>query len=638
MPKGSNSYGNRTTIVPDILVASSNKRYQGRVVVNGFSSNRNYSTGCATTQEVNVTKKLENLYERSSKFTSEPIDRNLYKILCSEDLLNIAYDNLKSKPGQMTPGISPETLDGMSQEVIKDIVKRLGDETFQFQPGRRIQIPKGSGGSRPLTIAPPRDKLVQEAMRLILEAVFEPTFSDTSHGFRPGRSCHSALKAVRQNFQPSTWVIEGDISKCFDSIDHSKLMKIIEQKILDRKFTKLIWKSLKAGYFEFKVYHNNISGTPQGSIISPILANIFMSELDRMVEQLKEEFDVGSKSKLSIEASKFHNKIAYAKKKGRMDLVKLYAKEARKYPSAAFDDTSFKKLSYVRYADDWIIGVKGTYEETVQILDKVRNHLSEMGLTLSDKKTKITNLNTSRALFLGTIIKRATEFSYSRTSHNQYLRRNSKKLRLEAPIDRILEKLSDADFIRSGKPSPKLVWLPLEHRQIIHLYNSVFRGYLNYYNFAHNYPRVVSRLNLILRQSCAKLLATKYSLGTMSKAFNKFGRNLSVTQITNSKKKVHSFLEPSYKITLRFLTNNTPIIKALYGSISIASLDNLVCSICKSDYRVEMHHVRFMKDLNPKLGEIDKLMVRANRKQIPLCRECHMNYHHRSKIKDSTNK
>ncbi len=600
--------------------------------MNGVSSNRNYSTGSATTSEVNVTKKLENLFVRSSQFISEPVDRDLYRLICNVELLSIAYEKLKSKPGQMTPGVSPETLDGMSKEVLTDISSRLRDESFQFNPGRRIQIPKASGGTRPLTIAPPRDKLVQEAMRMILEAVFEPTFSNSSHGFRPGRGCHTALQAVRQNFQPTVWIIEGDISKCFDSIDHSKLMKLIEEKILDRKFTKLIWKSLKAGYFEFTIYHNNITGTPQGSIISPILANIFMSQLDIKVEQLKKDFDIGQKSKLSTEASKSHNRIAYAKKRGRMDLVAAYAKEARKLPSAAFNDPNFKKLSYVRYADDWMIGVKGTYEETVQILDKVRNHLNEMGLTLSEKKTKITNLNASRALFLGTYIKRATEYSFSRPSHNQYLRRNSKKLRLEAPIDHILNKLKDANFLRGGKPNPKLVWLPLEHRQIIHLYNAVFRGYLNYYSFAHNYPRIVSRLGLILRQSCAKLLATKFSLGTMSKAFDKFGRGLSVTHINDSKKKkVYSFLNPSYKITLKFLINSTPIIKALFGSVSLSSLDNLVCSVCKSDYRVEMHHVRFMKDLNPKLGEIDKLMIRANRKQIPLCRECHMNHHHRNK-------
>ena len=192
MPKGSNSYGNRTIIVPNIL---RNKSYQGRVVVNGVSSNRNYSTGSATTSEVNVTKKLENLFVRSSQFISEPVDRDLYRLICNVELLSIAYEKLKSKPGQMTPGVSPETLDGMSKEVLTDISSRLRDESFQFNPGRRIQIPKASGGTRPLTIAPPRDKLVQEAMRMILEAVFEPTFSNSSHGFRPGRGCHTALQA-----------------------------------------------------------------------------------------------------------------------------------------------------------------------------------------------------------------------------------------------------------------------------------------------------------------------------------------------------------------------------------------------------------------------------------------------------------
>lgn len=227
-----------------------------------------------------------------------------------------------------------------------------------------------------------------------------------------------------------------------------------------------------------------------------------------------------------------------------------------------------------------------------------------MGLTLSESKTKVTNLNSGAALFLGTYIRRATEHSFTRSGHKNILKRNSRKIRLEAPLSRILGKLKDAGFIRNGVPSPKMVWLPLEHRQIIHMYNSVFRGYLNYYNFVHNYPRLVSRLDLILRHSCAKLLATKLSLGTMSKAFSKFGRDLSTTHITkNSEKpKVYSFIDPSYKTTLKFLTNDTPIIKALFGSISLASLDNLTCAICESEYRVEMHHVRHMKDLNPDLG------------------------------------
>jgi len=232
LPTGSSSYGNRVTVIPT----------KGRVTVRSVSNFRNYSTGRTLISEIDVMKKIESLYFRSHYLPSDPIDRDLYKILCNVDLLGIAYNNLKTrKPGQMTPGVNPETLDGMSKEVLIEIVDKLKNESFQFNPGRRVLIPKASGGTRPLTIASPRDKIVQEAMRMILEAVYEPIFSKYSHGFRPGRAgCHTALKAVSQDFQASTWMIEGDISKCFDSIEHNKLMQTIENKILDRKFTRLI--------------------------------------------------------------------------------------------------------------------------------------------------------------------------------------------------------------------------------------------------------------------------------------------------------------------------------------------------------------------------------------------------------------
>jgi retron-type reverse transcriptase len=176
----------------------------GRVAAKSANNYRSYSTGSTTDQESNVMKKLKDLHLRSEKFLDNPIDRNLYRILCDSEILAIAYNKLKSKPGQMTPGVSPETLDGMSLEVLENIVEKLKDESFQFKPARRVQIPKASGGTRPLTIASPRDKIVQEAIRMILEAIFEPTFSDYSHGFRPQRGCHTALKAVRQDFQPAT--------------------------------------------------------------------------------------------------------------------------------------------------------------------------------------------------------------------------------------------------------------------------------------------------------------------------------------------------------------------------------------------------------------------------------------------------
>lgn len=175
--------------------------------------------------------------------------------------------------------------------------------------------------------------------------------------------------------------------------------------------------------------------------------------------------------------------------------------------------------------------------------------------------------------------------------------------------------------------------MTLEHRQIIHMYNAVFRGYLNYYIFANNYSRVASTIGYYLKQSCAKLLAAKYSMGTMAKVFNKFGPNLTVKHkdLKDAKKsKTYSFLIPSYKNTLSFLTDSNPVIKALYGSVSLSTLDDLECAKCSSKYRVEMHHVRHMKDHNPKLNSLDKLMVRRRRKQIPLCRTCHMEYHRKN--------
>jgi len=176
----------------------------GRVTVNSVSNQRYYSTGRTTEIKANIVLKLESLLERSVKYPNDPIDRPLYKLICDTEILSIAYNKLKSNPGQMTPGVNPETLDGMSIEVLREIVQKLKDESFQFSPGRRVQIPKHSGGTRPLTIAPPRDKIVQEAIRMVLEAIFEPTFLDSSHGFRPSRSCHTALKAIRENFQTAT--------------------------------------------------------------------------------------------------------------------------------------------------------------------------------------------------------------------------------------------------------------------------------------------------------------------------------------------------------------------------------------------------------------------------------------------------
>ena len=228
----------------------------------------------------------------------------------------------------------------------------MKDESFTFKPGRRVQIPKAdSPKTRPLTIAPPRDKIVQEVMRMILEAIFEPIFSNNSHGFRPNRSSHTALKQVKTQFGAVTNIIEGDISKCFDSFEHKVLISLIERKVSDTRFIQLIWKALKAGYMEFH-QKNSLIGSPQGSIISPILANIYLNELDRYVEKLKSKYEKGVFAIRNPQYRKLEYLRGKANKMGDYELGARYLKDMQRIKSRLADDPGFRRIYYVRYADD----------------------------------------------------------------------------------------------------------------------------------------------------------------------------------------------------------------------------------------------------------------------------------------------
>ena len=216
-----------------------------------------------------------NIIREKNSLNPQWINRNLYRLLYNPALHIMAYERLKSKPGNMTPGTDGQTLDGFSMETIETYMRLLREEHYQPTPVRRKNIPK-SKGYRPLGVPSPRDKIIQECVRLILEAIYEPNFHENSHGFRPGKSCHTALESLRRNWVGTKWVIEGDISQCFEKIDHHRLLDILREKIDDDRFINLIRKFLTAGYMENWQYHKTYSGTPQGSVISPILTNIYL--------------------------------------------------------------------------------------------------------------------------------------------------------------------------------------------------------------------------------------------------------------------------------------------------------------------------------------------------------------------------
>jgi len=198
----------------------------------------------------------------------------LYRYVCNPDLYIKAYANIYSNKGSSTRGTDEATADDFNKTRISELIDSLKDESYKAKPARRTYIPKKNGKLRPLGIPSFDDRLVQEVVRMILEAIYEPTFSPKSHGFRPHRSCHTALEEVKETFRGVRWFIEGDIKGCFDNIDHHVLIGILRKKITDERFIRLIWKFLKAGYLEDFKYHKTYSGTPQGGIVSPLLANI----------------------------------------------------------------------------------------------------------------------------------------------------------------------------------------------------------------------------------------------------------------------------------------------------------------------------------------------------------------------------
>jgi group II intron reverse transcriptase/maturase len=350
---------------------------------------------------------LESLQEKacSTGYQFERLYRNLY----NPDFYLLAYKNIAASKGSMTAGADGVTLDGMSMTRINKIIAVLKDHSYQPNPARREYIEKkNSSKKRPLGIQSTDDKLVQEIVRMILESIYEPTFSNYSHGFRPNRSCHTALLQVQRTLKGAKWIVEGDIKACFDCFDHHVLINILRRRIKDEYFIALIWKFLKAGYMEQWTYHKTYSGTPQGSGASPILANIYLSELDAFLEQYSIEFQKRDSVRrtLSREYKDATNRYYKALKElerskangDQADITQAVAdvKSAQKGKQQTLChnavDPSFKTIHFNRYADDFVIGVNGSKSDAEKIKEDIRHFLQNtLRLTLSEEKTKITH-------------------------------------------------------------------------------------------------------------------------------------------------------------------------------------------------------------------------------------------------------
>lgn len=592
---------------------------------------------------------LINLIKHSNK--KDYKYERLYRLLYNEEMYLIAYQNIYSNDGSMTKGTDHKTVDGMSMERIRKIILSLKDESYQPKPARRTYIPKKNGKMRPLGIPSFDDKLLQEVIKMILEAIYEGYFEHTSHGFRPNRSCHTALTKIQKTFTGVKWFIEGDIKGFFDNINHNILINILSERIKDERFLRLIRKFLNAGYMEDWTFHNTYSGTPQGGIISPILANIYLDKFDKYVSEYIKGFNKGERRKRTTEYRKNEVNLRNARnalknaaddteKQNAVALIRQLEKERVNIPHSDPMDKDYARLFYVRYADDWLCGVIGSKDDCKRIKEDFKNFLYEkLQLELSEEKTLITNAQKS-AKFLSFEIRVRQSNLSKRDKIGRLVRNYTGRVVLEVSSDVIKKRLIDAGAMKFIYQNGKEIWKPqaiyrlkdCDDLEILDWYNSKIRGFYNYYCIANN-SSLINSYKYILEYSMYKTYGTKYRT-SIHKIINKFryGKDFAV-KFTNSKgvECVRVFYNQGFKRQEKAFYPNEDEIQCDIKYFSSTSLiDRLKagnCEICGStDMPIEIHHVHRLKDLQGK-SFWETLMIARQRKTLALCRECHKKLH-----------
>lgn len=555
----------------------------------------------------------------------------------------------------MTKGYDGNTIDGMSLARIKGIIEKIKNHTYRPIPAIRKYITKKNGKKRPLGIQSIDDKLVQEVIRMILESVYDYNFKKTSHGFRPNKSCHTALKSIQLGFTGVKWFIEGDISSYFDNIDHHILINILMKRIKDKYFIGLIWKFLKAGYIENWEYNNSYSGSAQGSIISPILSNIYLNELDTFMDELKAKFDKGNLRKTNPEYNRLNGKVVHLKKKhsttwkSKTALEKKIAiKEIKKIQRFKLSiqasdpmDSSYRRLVYTRYADDFLVGVIGSRMDAISIKLDISNFLeNKLKLKMSEEKTLITN-SRNNARFLGFDITVDRRTNTIKNKNGVCARYFYNRVKLIMPKDKWQKKLIEYKALKiNNGPNNKEIWEPSRRGylkdkpdiEILKQYNSEIVGLYNYYRIANN-ASTLHRFKYVMEYSMYKTFAAKYK-STIRKIRRKFNYNGKFAIRYTSKKgsNILPFYNGGFK-RKNFASKDKDIDRMpTYGKYSIPKslISRLLSNRCewcfKSSKNIEVHHVRKLKSLSG-IKKWEKVMIDKNKKTLVLCSECHQNLH-----------
>jgi group II intron reverse transcriptase/maturase len=591
------------------------------------------STGCEGCVMQDAEVVLDVLRERGRK--GLPLTQ-LYRQMFNPGMYLLAYGRIYSNQGAMTPGACGETADGMSEGMIREIIELMRFERYRFAPARRVYIPKKNGKLRPLGITSWRDKLAGEVVRLILEAIYEPSFSSRSHGFRKGRGCHTALREIRDGWTGTVWFIEGDISDCYGSVDHEILMRILSEKIGDQRFLRLIRGMLRAGYMEDWEYRDTLSGVPQGGQVSPVLSNIYLHKLDEFVErELIPQYTRGEHRARNLEYKRVQRLLARARQRGDRARARELRQQLRALPWGDPMDPGFRRLFYCRYADDVLLGFIGPKAEAEQIKAKLAAFLrEELALELNPDKTLITHGRTDAARFLGyqiTVQHCDTKLTRGRRSVNG-------RVALRVPLDVITAKC--APYRCRGKPWHRSRLLNLPDYDIVRIYGAEYRGIVNYYLLAQDVWRL-SALRWHAETSMLKSLAAKHQSSVVKMAA-RYKAKVVTSDGPRTCFEARLRREGKKDLVARFggiplrqdrravITDPAPVPVPAPRKELIFRLRRRRCELCEHGTTVAVHQVAKLAHLGrpgPGQPAWAALMARMRRKTLIVCAGCHDHIH-----------
>jgi len=576
----------------------------------------------------------------------------LFRLLSAPTIWERAYEQIAPNKGALTPGVDPQnTLDGFSLERMQEVMASVLDGSYRFSPARRQYIPKANGKKRPLGIPTADDKLVQAAVKILLEHVYEPVFSEQSHGFRRGRSCHTALTEIRRTWHGMKWLVEVDIVGYYDNIDHDILLGLLRKRIDDDRLLQLIGRMLKAGYLEDWKFHRTFSGAPQGGVISPILANVYLHELDLFVAEMKARFDKGQgrrRSAAYLEASKRiqirRNMINRRRANGNEEEIPRLIEEIREWerrrlekPSVDQFDPNYRRLRYCRYADDFVIGVIGSKEDARRVMAEVRTYLAEtLKLEVSAEKSGIRKADEG-AMFLGYQLKTYGDGRTKRLmQHSRAVTKRvpGDRMQLHVPVDKLARfaERNRLGNLHTNRGEARCEVINNSDVAILTGYNAMLRGLAEYYKLGTLWKQQVGRLHHLWWWSFMKTLSRKHKCSVKVTAERlRNGDRLGLWYDGRQKRR----FMPMFRLKdVEPMSASRNVDQQTQTHIHFAGrtdfVDRLRARVCQAcgtkDVPVEVHHVRKMSDMQ---GITLWVRVKAarTRKRVVLCRDCHVAHH-----------